>query len=218
MHATLTKSSLWLPLICVATLLGLSACGSAKAEATPTLGLEAISTFAAQTFTADMATNAALTPPTPVPSPTVLPSPFPTLAPVLPFPTLAVSNSTALPSGGANCDNAIFVADVTIPDNTHLDPGEKFTKTWLVQNNGTCPWTTSYKLTYVDGLQMDGSDVFVPAGSPCSQQVHISVNMEAPTSPGDYYGRWQLHNANDVAFGSILTVVIKVDPLANTTP
>ncbi len=201
-------------LICAAALLALTACGS-KADATPTLGLEAISTFAAQTFTADMATSAALTPPTPVPSPTVLPSPFPTLAPL---PTVSFSETTPLPSGGTNCDNAIFVADLTIPDNTHLNPGEKFTKAWLVQNNGTCPWSTTYKLTHLDGLAMSGSDITIPLAVPVGQQAQLAIDMEAPTSPGDYYGRWQLQNANNVGFGSILTVVIKVDPLADTTP
>ena len=27
-------------------------------------------------------------------------------------------------------DSAAFVTDVTIPDNTNLDPGKSFTKTW----------------------------------------------------------------------------------------
>ena len=44
--------------------LTLSACGSGNADATPTFSLDAIYTSAAQTFTAQQATQLALTPPT----------------------------------------------------------------------------------------------------------------------------------------------------------
>jgi hypothetical protein len=204
--------------VCAFALLTATACGSSGSEATPTLGLEAISTYAAQTFEANAATDAALSSPTPAASPTELPSPFPTFAAAAPLPTLAFATSPPLASGGSSCDNAAFIADATIPDNTHLNPGQKFTKSWIVQNTGTCPWSTTYKLVHVDGLAMGGDETFVPLQVPVGQQVQLSVDMQAPTSPGDYYGRWQLQNANDAAFGSILTVVIKVDALNTETP
>jgi len=207
----------WLPLICALALVSLSACGFSNANATPTLGLEAISTYAAQTFAAKMAASAALTP-TQAPSPAAPPSPFPTFAPAAPLPTISFSNPTPLSSGGTDCDKSAFIADVTIPDKTRLDPGQKFVKTWLVQNTGTCPWSTTYKLSFVDGSKMAGSDAFVPLEVPVGQQAQLSVKLEAPTSPGDYYGRWKMYNANDIPFGSILTVVIKVSPLATGTP
>jgi hypothetical protein len=208
----------WLPLLCSVAMVVLTACGSSGAEATPTLGFEAISTYAAQTFEANMATEASVASPTPVPPPTMLPSPFPTFALPANVPTLAFATSPPLPSGGSACDDAEFIADATIPDNTHLDPGQKFTKTWIVQNTGTCPWSTTYKVVHVDGLAMAGEDAYVPLQVPVGQQVQLSIAMEAPTSPGDYYGRWQLQNANAVPFGSILTVVIKVDSLTTETP
>jgi hypothetical protein len=123
-----------------------------------------------------------------------------------------------LSSGGTNCDKSSFIADVTIPDKTQLDPGQKFVKTWLVQNTGTCPWLTSYKLSFIDGTKMAGTDVFVPLEVPVGAQAQLSVRLEAPTSPGDYYGRWKMYNANKFPFGSILTVVIKVGPGPTDTP
>jgi hypothetical protein len=207
----------WLALICALALVGLSACGSSAGAATPILGLEAISTYAAQTFAANMATSAALTP-TQAPSPAAPPSPFPTFAPAAPLPTISFSNPTPLSSGGTDCDKSAFIADITIPDKTRLDPGQKFVKTWLVQNTGTCAWSTSYKLSYVDGSEMAGADVFVPLEVPVGQQAQLSVKLQAPTSPGDYYGRWKMYNASKIPFGSILTVVIKVGPLATDTP
>jgi hypothetical protein len=202
-------------LTCAPILLLLSACGS-SGNTTPTLGADAIFTSAAQTFAAQMATQQALVPPTNTPLP--LPSPFPTLPPPLPFATISFASPTPLTGGSGNCDDSAFIADVTVPDKSKFDPGQKFVKTWLVQNTGTCPWTTDYKISFVDGLRMDGSGTFVPLTVPVGQQTEMTVNLKAPTSPGDYYGRWQLQNASSQRFGSILTVVIKVIPLAATTP
>ena len=47
-----------------------------------------------------------------------------------------------------------FVKDVTIPDGTQLSAGEVFTKTWRLQNRGTCTWTPDYMLVYTSGDQM----------------------------------------------------------------
>jgi hypothetical protein len=195
----------------------LSACGSA-ADATPTLSLEGIATSAYMTFSAEMATKIVLTPPTNTPAPS--PTSLPTLPPSSPLPTFAASFSTALTSGStgstANCSDAAYIADVSIPDNTKLDPGQKFTKTWLIQNTGSCAWTTGYKLSFLDGTKMNGSDAFVPLGVPVGNQAEISVPMNAPTSSGQYYGRWQMKDDKGNVFGSILTVVIKVNVLEPT--
>lgn len=193
-----------------AFLLILTACGTGGKDATPTIGAEAVFTFAAQTFEANLSTQAALVPPTdtPAPTPTQLPA-VPTLPP-LSVPTIAFESPTPLLGGGAACSDAAFVADVTIPDKTRLDPGQKFSKTWRVQNIGTCPWNTSYKLTFHNGLQMGGDDVYVPLPVPVGQQVDLTEDLRAPTSPGDYFGRWQLQDDQERPFGSILSVVIKV--------
>lgn len=37
-------------------------------------------------------------------------------------------------------DALIFVADITVPDHSLMTPGERFTKTWAIQNAGEKPW------------------------------------------------------------------------------
>ena len=37
--------------------------------------------------------------------------------------------------------NAEFISDSSIPDGTHLQPGTKFRKSWLLRNTGSYPWT-----------------------------------------------------------------------------
>ena len=81
-----------------------------------------------------------LTLPTPVP-----PTASPTSDPLTPRPTPTCH------------DSAVFVEDVTYPDNTSLKAGEKFTKTWKLQNTGTCKWT-NYTVAFVSGDKMEASD------------------------------------------------------------
>src|SRR5512133_2298041 len=84
---------------------------------------------------------------------------LPTEVPPTASPTLDPLAATPTPS----ChDSALFVEDVTYPDHTRLDPGEKFTKTWKIQNTGTCTWT-GYTAAFVSGDPMDAPDsVSVP--------------------------------------------------------
>ena len=185
----------------------LSACGPGR-NATPTIGPEVIFTSAAETFAAQMATQQALATPTFTPSP--LPSPIPTIALASPLATFSLESPTPLAAVDKNCKRADWMGDITIPDQTWMDPGEKFTKTWLVQNSGTCTWSTKFKLSHKDGLDMQGLSEFVPLEVAPGTQVQISVDMRAPTSHGDYYGRWQLVDEAGVPFGDFLTVLIKV--------
>ena len=191
----------------------LSACGSGQADATPTMSVSAIYTAAYFTFEAKQATQLALTPPS---TPTLLPSP--TLLPPATLASLPFGTATTSIGGGAAlCDNSAFIKDVTIPDGTILDPSKNFVKTWALMNNGTCAWTTRYKLALVGGDAMGGASVPVPTDVPVGQQVNISVSLIAPADAGSYTGSWQLQNASGQSFGNIITVVIKVAAATSST-
>jgi hypothetical protein len=114
----------------------------------------------------------------------------------------------------ANCElDADYEEDVTVPDNTFLEPGERFVKTWRILNTGTCTWTSAYRLQFMGGAQMDGSDaVGVPEASP-GESVEVSVELVAPSSRGAYRGDWQIHSGSGEPFGSLLYVqIIVTDP------
>ncbi len=201
----------------LAGIITLTAWGSSSGRAQPTLSVEAIYTAAFQTFTAERATQLALTPPTSTPSPTL----FPTLpAPTQPvfLPTIAFTTPTTGVVQG--CDNSAFVSDITIPDGTVMSPGKSFMKTWLMQNTGTCTWDTSYSLAFVSGEQMGGAKTPLTLSVPPGQQIKISVNLKAPTETGKYKGTWQLMNGSGVLFGNTPWVQIKVEtePSATDTP
>lgn len=114
--------------------------------------------------------------------------------------------NTNTPLGPTNtpttCDRAEFITDVTIPDGSIFAPGEEFTKTWRIKNNGTCTWTTEYAVIF-DNENMMGaaSSVSLPGTVSPGETVDISVDMKAPASPGEYQGNWKLRNASGVIFG-----------------
>src|SRR5262245_14395652 len=66
------------------------------------------------------------------------------------------ATNTPLPTATtvSYCDWVTFVKDITIPDGTKFLAGETFTKTWRLQNRGTCTWTSDYMLVFTSGDSM----------------------------------------------------------------
>jgi hypothetical protein len=185
-------------------------------EATATIRPEVRFTQAAETAIARTTLTAQASPvpedtlvptATPLPSGTPTPEPSQTPSPDSGAPTATTGSS----GGGTNCDSSVFVSDVTVPDGKLFDPGEDFTKTWQIANNGSCTWTLEYSLRFVEGAQMSAESpqpmiIEVPPGT----LVEISVFMMAPQSAGSHTGFWQMQNANGEAFGNRIYVEIEV--------
>ncbi len=115
-------------------------------------------------------------------TPTITPSPIPTA-------------TLPPPDNAANCTNAArFIADVTIPDNSNLNPNEGFTKIWRVQNMGTCIWWEGY---YIDHYSEENfnAPVYspVPRTNP-GEQADLAVNLVAPSYPGFFRGNFVIKN------------------------
>jgi hypothetical protein len=109
---------------------------------------------------------------------------------------------TVAPTPMACVDQAEFVRDVTIPDGTRLDPGKTFSKTWRLRNIGTCTWTPQYSLVFVSGSSMQSAKVVsLPGQVPPGSEVDLTLQMQAPTSNGEYAGFWKLRNGSGSLFG-----------------
>jgi hypothetical protein len=124
--------------------------------------------------------------------------------------TLPVTGATATSVGSTSggCYNAAFVSDVTIPDGTEMKPGDTFTKTWQIQNTGTCDWNENFKFTFVGG-DMFGSDTtkirrYIGAGS----TMNMSLKMVAPGGSGTVTSSWRMADDSGNLFGQIFTVQI----------
>jgi hypothetical protein len=123
------------------------------------------------------------------------------------------SNDTGLipsltPQGSENgtpvpCDQVRFVKDVTVPDEMDLAPGEAFTKTWRLENAGSCPWTIGYLLYFESGDIMGGptsKDLTTQTILP-GETLDVSVDLVAPQETGVYQGYWKLRNVRGEGFG-----------------
>ena len=101
-----------------------------------------------------------------------------------------------VPENAVDCTNlATFVSDVTIPDNTPVTAGEAFTKTWRVQNAGTCIWWSGYTLAhYSENAMSAPASVPLPVTNP-GETADISVDLVAPSLPGTYRGNFVIKNA-----------------------
>ncbi|HCR70305.1 MAG TPA: hypothetical protein DIW23_02580 [Anaerolineae bacterium] len=169
----------------------------------------AAETVAAQQLTLQAA-SPTMTPTLETPTPSLTPTLFVTnTLPVLVSPTTS-TGGTGGGSGAVGCDNSVFVSDVTIPDKTAMTPGQTFTKTWRLQNNGTCPWTTSYSVTFLSGSQMNGAATPLTVAVQPGQSGDVSVNLVAPSTAGTALGYWRLSNASGIQFGTSFYVEIVV--------
>ena len=118
--------------------------------------------------------------------PTAVPPTFtPTLDPLTPSPTVT--------SAAACRDNAILVEDVTIPDNTSVPRGQKFTKTWKFQNMGRCAWT-GYTITFLSGDRMSAPESAPVRDTEARATVDVSVDLVAPPNDGAFTGIFELRN------------------------
>jgi hypothetical protein len=110
-------------------------------------------------------------------------------------PTASPTLDPSEPTPTSSCrDSAVFVEDVTVPDNTRLDAGEKFTKTWKLQNTGSCTWT-DYAIAFVSGDQMDAPDSVPVPKTEVSDTVEVSIDLVAPSEDGAYTGNFELRDA-----------------------
>jgi uncharacterized protein affecting Mg2+/Co2+ transport len=106
--------------------------------------------------------------------------------------------------------NSIYVADVTIPDDTQMMPGQTFTKTWRVRNNGERPWSDGFRLVFVKGTPMTNQrSLPLPAAAP-GQEVEISIQQTAPARRGTYFGDWKMRDDRGNLFGEVLFLRIIV--------
>jgi hypothetical protein len=141
-------------------------------------------------------------------------------------PTAFPPTSTPMPDvmGEAGCTlNASYVADLTIPDGSVLQPGVSFIKTWRILNSGTCDWS-GFSLVFVGGSQMGAPTMVSVPATGAGATVDVSAPMVASGTPGTYKGNWRMQSDGGTMFGSAVWVNIVVPspvtdtPVATSTP
>lgn len=100
------------------------------------------------------------------------------------------------------CNLVGFVMDVSIPDDELMEAGQIFTKTWRLQNQGTCAWTPAYLLVFMSGDRMNAlaQSAFTSLVIEPGEMVDVSIQLTAPTIPGHYQGNFMLADSNGALF------------------
>lgn len=195
----------------IASLIG--ACASPEASTEPTPDVAIVRTSAAQTVVAQFTlTAAAFTPTSAIPTNTAAPE---TTAPPAATATATgavvaqITNASGTPE--SLCDSLAYVADVNVPDDTVMSPGQDFIKTWRVRNTGICEWGAGYVLAYGGySEQMSGQFVALTDVVQPGEEVEVSVQFKAPSQAGTYLSAWQMRNPAGVTFEEIIFVRIIV--------
>jgi len=133
--------------------------------------------------------------------------------------TTVTSAGTQDLSGTPGCYGLHFVLDVNIPDNTVMTPAQVFTKSWLVENSGTCDWQPGFKVVLIGGVAMGGSPFTVAQVVKPGGRIQVSIKMAAPTNQtGIVQGTWKMSDASETRFGDYMSVVIVVGNTTGTPP
>lgn len=211
----------------------LSACGKAPVSANQPAEMfltEGVNTLVASYF--ETQTAAAPVPTATVPTST--PFPTPTFQPLLPTTPLvtptytfiyytATSGTITVTVTGTQytptvdpkslaygCNNLAFLADVNYPSGTVVAPKSNITKTWKVQNTGTCNWMYVYRLTQTGGTDFDAPSVNLGKVVTVNDWAEVSINLDIPRKAGTYSAYWRMEDGDGHLFGSTLGITIVV--------
>ena len=138
---------------------------------------------------------------TPMPMPTASPSPSALPSTAFPASTLEI------------CTNDLtYLADLTVPDASIIPPGGAIEKQWLVQNTGTCDWTSDYRLKLISGDALGAASEQALFPARAGAQAVLTVMFTAPLEAGTYQSAWQAFGPDGAAFGQPVYLTIIISP------
>jgi hypothetical protein len=123
--------------------------------------------------------------------------------------TPAATNSQAIlpppdPTPILPCDRAQAgdLLDVTVPDDTLVQPGQALTKVWRLVNSGACEWTEGYSAVWFSGEDFDAA-LTIPIRTRVlpGQSIDLAVDLIIPQEAGQHAGFWMLQNERGHRFG-----------------
>jgi hypothetical protein len=132
----------------------------------------------------------------------------PTNTITVPPPPPPTSTNTVPPPAACTPDSE-FVADINIPDGTLIAPGTTFTKTWTIENDGTCTWTSEYTWEQIDraGNKLLASMAVMPIPSDVAPggtlDITVTLTLSATATIGERYDAFfQMRSPDGDLFGT----------------
>jgi hypothetical protein len=120
------------------------------------------------------------------------------------------------------CTNqAEFIKNLTVGNNTALNPGQHFAKIWQIKNVGSCTWTNEYNLIFTNGNDLHSpASVSIQGPVAPGETIDLRLNLVAPNEEGSHSGSWMLQDnmGNQFGIGQSgdqpleLTIIVKPTP------
>ncbi len=114
------------------------------------------------------------------------------------------------PPGSPQNDAAALVEKDTPSEAITVRPGESFTKSWRLQNNGNTIWNGGYAVAFESGTAMNGPESATVQTTSPAHSASATVSLSAPVRPGQYRATWRLRNPAGKPFGDQLPLSVEV--------
>ncbi len=103
-----------------------------------------------------------------------------------------------------------YLEDLTIPDGSLVQPGERLDKRWAVENAGDCNWDFAYSLRLIAGPPLGAPETqpLYPARAGASAVIRILFT--APQDAGVYRSAWQAFDPQGRPFGDPIFIEVQV--------
>lgn len=107
---------------------------------------------------------------------------------------------------------------VTALDGTQK-AGERFTKTWRIENTGNCAFDEGSLLVFKSGDRLSGPEagVALPQIKP-GDKAEVSIRLVAPPLGETYSGVWEIRRANGDPIGQLAVNIVVLGPTATRPP
>lgn len=102
--------------------------------------------------------------------------------------------STIISSFLERYDDSAFVGDISVPNGRMVGTGERFTKTWEIENTGLTVWkdrSLREENAGASGLVPDSPQVYIPKTRP-GERVRVSVTFTTPEYPATCESYWKM--------------------------
>jgi hypothetical protein len=145
---------------------------------------------------------------TPLPTKTPLPTPTPTATFLFLIPTISLP-PTQIPLGVSNkeFDCQVLAVDPSAP----IAASTSFIGKWLVANIGTGSWRSdNVDYRYAEGDKFHLQSVYdFPVNVQPGSTVELTVDMQAPGTPGEYITRWRINQSNKVICTMEMKIIVQ---------
>lgn len=116
------------------------------------------------------------------------------------------------------CDKASAISE-TYPDDTEVEKGEDFSKSWRLKNIGTCTWNANYRVVFSSGDKLGGPDAqLLGVNVAPGEMVDIILDLSVPNTAGTYKGIWKLQDDNGENFATFWVQIKAVEAGSGALP